>query len=590
MLYTVFDIETDGLEDEVTKIHCLCFVVLDDSFNVIRRGVLTKYKDIKKLVLEAECLVGHNIVDYDIPVIVRFTKITEKIKARIICTLALSFKLYPVASFEHGLDAWGGIVGIKKKEVTDWVGQELKVYVDRCKSDVEINIRMFKRCYNYLLDICSGDAKLVGKHLGYATFKMVCLTEQKDEGIKLDMPKVLKHRNTLEMLHAKQHGALSCKMPKVLDKEFKAPSKPFKKDGTLSVVGQRWKDKMEQFGLPFETQHVYKQGNPGSPAQLKAWLYSYGWEPDLYKQNKKNEEVAQVNKPFGAGLTDSVKQLIKQYPELAYVGVLAKTTHRLGLIKGFQEHEKDGFIAAGAFGFTNTMRMQHKKPVCNLPRPTSWFGAEIRECLTVPSDEYEMIGSDLSGIEDATKRHYIYPYDPKYVEEMNVPDFDAHIDIGVLAGLMSKDEADFFKGVNKRLDAGENVSEEDLQKLKPIKKKRADAKTCNFMLVYGGGIPLTAKTLKCDLEYATKLHTTYWNRNKAVKQIAADALVNEVHGQLWVYNPIAGMWYFLKNEKDIFSTLNQSSAVYVFDLWLKFCMAEFKKLGVRVCLQYHDSL
>jgi DNA polymerase I-like protein with 3'-5' exonuclease and polymerase domains len=92
------------------------------------------------------------------------------------------------------------------------------------------------------------------------------------------------------------------------------------------------------------------------------------------------------------------------------------------------------------------------------------------------------------------------------------------------------------------------------------------------------------------LAEAKKLHKTYWDRNKAVKQTAKACKVKTVDGQKWLYNPLSGFYYFLKADKDRFSTLNQGSGVYVFDSWLRKARQKLNPLGVSICLQYHDEL
>ena len=53
---------------------------------------------------------------------------------------------------------------------------------------------------------------------------------------------------------------------------------------------------------------------------------------------------------------------------------------------------------------------------------------------------------------------------------------------------------------------------------------------------------------------------------------------------------MSGFYYFLKADKDRFSTLNQGSGVYVFDSWLRKARQKLNPIGVNVCLQYHDEL
>lgn len=132
--------------------------------------------------------------------------------------------------------------------------------------------------------------------------------------------------------------------------------------------------------------------------------------------------------------------------------------------------------------------------------------------------------------------------------------------------------------------------EEQIKLIKKLKKIRSQAKVVNFSATYGAGAPKIAATLKCSIEEAKKLHKTYWTRNAAVKKTARACKVKTVDGQKWLYNPVSGFWMFLKAEKDRFSTLNQSTGVYVFDSWLRKVRAALNPMGIRVCMQYHDEL
>jgi hypothetical protein len=46
------------------------------------------------------------------------------------------------------------------------------------------------------------------------------------------------------------------------------------------------------------------------------------------------------------------------------------------------------------------------------------------------------------------------------------------------------------------------------------------------------------------------------------------------------------MWYKLRSEKDIFSTLNQGTGVYCFDLWIGFILQHRPQLTA----QFHDEI
>ena len=114
------------------------------------------------------------------------------------------------------------------------------------------------------------------------------------------------------------------------------------------------------------------------------------------------------------------------------------------------------------------------------------------------------------------------------------------------------------------LEKMKNLSiEEQKTLIGKLKEIRNLAKVVNFSSVYGAGPPKIALTTGMPLSQAKKLHQTYWNRNKAVKQVAASVKTKTTHyegeEQMWLLNPVSGFWYSLRYEKDKFSTLNQGT-------------------------------
>jgi len=594
MIYDVFDLESDGLLDTVTKIHCLSYRRYDGK-KLISSGTFTNYQDIKNYLKTVDIFVGHNIIKYDIPVIKKILGVI--INTRVIDTIGISYYHYPIKNFKHGLGAWGERLGFGKPIVEDWKNQPIEVYIHRCESDVEINTRLFHGQMDYTMQIYDNNINMVNAIFNYLGFKLECLRDQEIVGIDLDIDLVIQSMKQLDVIIEDKIKSLSNSMPKNLGKIlYKVPKNPLKQDGTLSVHGEKWIEKLTELNLPFDTTEIREEPNPGSPNQLKAWLDSLGWEPITFKLSKNTkEEVAQVSLPFGAGLCQSVKDLFEDNPSLRDLDGLYKAQHRYGLFKSFLENkDKNNKIYSTAHGLTNTLRLQHSKPVVNLPGVDKWFGAEIRSCLKVNDPDLIMCGSDISGLEDNTKQHYIYMFDPKYVEDMRVPGFDPHIDIGVLAGLLTKEEEEFFKRIESQKEEQKSEfkfnSEEDANIYKRIKTIRGNAKVVNFSATYGAGPDKISKTLKCTLDFAFKLHKTYWKRNKAVKQTAEACTVKIVNGQKWLYNPISGFWLFLKAEKDRFSTLNQNSGVFVFDSWVRKVKQKTKGMGIDIVLQYHDEI
>lgn len=102
---------------------------------------------------------------------------------------------------------------------------------------------------------------------------------------------------------------------------------------------------------------------------------------------------------------------------------------------------------------------------------------------------------------------------------------------------------------------------------------------------YGAGVSRLAITCGCDQETARKVHETYWKRNWAIRAVAKAQTVKSIDGQMWLKNPVNGFWYSLRTEKDIFSTLVQGTAAYVFDRYL----AEVLSRRPQLTGQFHDE-
>lgn len=67
----VFDLETDGLYDDATHIHCIGVYDLDTKQTLVFNDTGSEQPITKgvQLLEDADCIIGHNIVGYDIPVI-----------------------------------------------------------------------------------------------------------------------------------------------------------------------------------------------------------------------------------------------------------------------------------------------------------------------------------------------------------------------------------------------------------------------------------------------------------------------------------------------------------------------------------------
>lgn len=577
----VFDIEANGLED-ASKIHVLSARVGSTTYST------PDYDNIRRFLSKAKVLVAHNATRYDIPTLERILGV--EVKAKVVDTLAISWYLYPFR-VKHGLAEWGEELGFGKPEVEDWVGQPYEVYKHRCESDVEINTRLWEKMWKDLMNLYDKDEDEVWRLIDYLSFKMDCAKEQERSRWRLDLPKAKSVEAKLAKDYESVRKRLYGVMPKVPVRITKrVPAKPYKQDGSLSAHGEKWFSLLDELGKHPGTKEVtyvsgYDEPNPGSDVQIKNWLFSLGWVPCTfkYKRNKDTggvKEIPQIrsknsdNEPI---LTPSVELLCEQVPELEYLREIGVVKHRLDVVRGFlRSVDDEGFIKARISGFTNTLRFKHQE-VVNLPGVDKPYGSDLRGCL-IAREGYELLGSDMSSLEDRTKQHYMWLYDPEYVKEMLTPGWDPHIDIAVQGGLMSDKEAEDFK------DATSDFKTTKVYKA--LKSVRSVAKATNYSCTYGAGGATVARSAGITEKEGYKLVDTYWKRNWAINAIAEDCEVKKCLNTKWLKNPVSGFWYSLRHEKDRFSTLNQGTGVYCFDTWISI----FRDKRQQLSGQFHDEV
>ena len=176
----IFDLETNGLLNDATRIHCVALNWCEDdrieSFNDEKYATSPKelpmggnYSVTTALgwLETADVLIGHNIVGFDLPIIKRLYPWFNP-SATIVDTLLLSrlyhpnlldidkqhnWKHMPLQLYgRHSLEAYGYRLGEYKGDfakTTDWSdwSQEMEDY---CKQDVVVTTKLCKHFHPYL--------------------------------------------------------------------------------------------------------------------------------------------------------------------------------------------------------------------------------------------------------------------------------------------------------------------------------------------------------------------------------------------------------------------------------------------------------
>ena len=564
----VFDVEADGLLDDATKIHCLSYTTDGVTYNT-----LFDYDGMRNLLLSQQGLIGHNIIRYDVPLLEKILDI--KIKARLFDTLPMSWVLNYNRP-KHGLESFGEDFGIPKPKIDDWHNLTQDDYRHRCVEDVKINWKLWQDMLKRFMFIYKSKPEL-DKFFRYLQFKMDCAAEAERVGWKLDVGLAKDCVAKLTEQQSSKINELKGVMPRVkITTKKSKPKVCFKKDGSPSSHGERWFALLDEHRLPrhyegeVEVIKGWDQPNPNSNDQVKSWLFSLGWEPCTFNYIKESPtETRLVPQVRSNGeLTESVKRLIKDNPVVSVLDGLTVIQHRLKIFEGFLECEYNGYVRAEIDGLTNTLRFKHKKPLVNLPAVDKPWGKEVRGCLTVP-EGYTLCGADMTSLEDTTKRHYMYPYDPDYVNDMSQEGFDPHLDLALHANAVSQIEIDEY-------NAGRNDQLKDLRK---------DFKVVNYSATYGVGKAKLARTTGMSESAAQELLDAYWKRNWSVKAFIDNQKVRKINDEMWVQNPVSKFWHSLRYEKDVFSTLNQSTGAYCFDKWV----AYYRTRRPNIIGQFHDE-
>lgn len=535
----------------------------------------------------------HNGILYDVEAL-KILGVPEITACSVIDTLWISFAIQP-ERIRHGLAEYGEEFGVPKPKIENWENQTQQEYDHRVMQDTRIQYRLWQDQERFLQQLYYGNKKATYMDfVNYLMTKAKHLRIAQDNPVDLDVQKAQEYsKEWSERVEAKL-GEIASVMPKVPVYVMKNPPKRdlFKLNGTLSVSGEKWVKllalhEIDNLGYSesFKILKEMKDGNANSVTQMKDWLFNLGWVPETFKfeRNKETGEtrrIPQIYIPKSDGKLDpGIKALISKFEEIKLLEGLGVLKHRVSVVNGFLEAAVDGKVVARAQGLTNTLRLKHKDLV-NMPSPRVWGGAELRSLLGA-GEGYECMGSDQSSLEDRVKQHFQWPLDPEYVKAQMKSDYDPHLAVCLMGNLMTEEQVTSYKM--------KTVSEEVM---KALAKIRSMGKSTNYACQYGAGIPTIARSASVDMETAERLYKGYWRLNWSVKRIAEECVTKTFGKYKWLYNPVNGFWYYLKKDKDRFSTLCQGTGTYVFDRWLDIindiCLERYKR-EMPLMGQWHDE-
>ena len=407
----VFDLEADGLLYEATKVHCGVFK--DIETKKVYKFRPNQIEDMLTFMSKADRLIGHNVVQYDFPLLERLYGF--EYKGQKVDTLLMSRAQNPKRRLPyncpnkkagpHSVEAWGYRVGRGKPEHHEW-GEFSEAMLHRCSEDVEIQYLIYKA----LLKEAEGQDWDRAHRMNVNLFDI--LRRQEEYGWLVDRPYMEKCIKLLDHWTRKIDKALDPMLPYVVEineskvgGEYKYVAKPFLKSGKYSRSVTTWMDKVGELPIagPFSRVN-FRKVNLNSDKEVKEFLLKEGWQPDEWNY-KKDEK--------GRPIKDENGNLIKTSPKLSqdedFIGVnsgmgrlMAKRVqvrHRKSQIEGWiKAIRPDGRISAKVAGIASTGRIRHNT-IVNVPGPEAFFGKQMRKCFTCKKG-FKIVGTDSAGCQN----------------------------------------------------------------------------------------------------------------------------------------------------------------------------------------------
>lgn len=429
-----FDIETDGFLADVTRVHCLCIHDLaTGEYHRFRQNALENTIPAGlRMLEEADVLIGHNIIKYDIPVLKKLYPKWQP-KAEIFDTIGVSnliwtdiidtdMKMNALGKLpkeyikKHKLEAWGYRLGILKGEYKgpwDAWNQEMDDY---CEQDVRVTHALFQK-------ICEKNYSPQAFEIEMAV--LFVIAQQERNGFLFD-------QKAAEDLYV-QLVAKRLELEEKLKETF---GSWLAQDGPVRIPKKNNKVRGIIAGCQYTKLKVV-EFNPRSRDHIAYVLQKRrGWVPKDFTDGGKpavDEEILK-DLPY-----PEIPLLCEYLMLQKRIGQLAEGDHALMKLVN-----KDGRIYGGVNpNGAVTGRMTHMNPnMAQIPKVGNPFGKEFRSLFIAPEGRL-IVGIDASGLELRMLAHYLAKTDggeyAKVVTEGDVHSFNQK-----KAGLSTRDLAKRF--------------------------------------------------------------------------------------------------------------------------------------------------
>lgn len=451
----IFDIETNGLLNNVDTCHCI--VACEPSTGQIY--IWTQEDCIKGAIAlsTADELIGHNIIEYDIPCLKQLFPQVSFESPKIYDTIVMSRLVRPDIKARdynrkgfdkkligsYSLKAWGLRLGILKGdfgETTDW-SEYSDEMLNYCIQDVKVTLELYNRIEEEGYSECS---KQIEHDFVDILFK------QRQRGFNFDI-----------------EGA------KKLTLELKRKQ---------NVLKEQLQEVFPPKAIQLKTKVKYINFNPASGDQIAERLMKLGWKPEIKTPTGK----VKVDEEILSHVTDpKIKPFADMFIEYK---LLDKRISQISKSKGswIKYYNPETGCIHGRVTHIGavTGRTSASHPnIQQVPAAYSPYGKECRSLFIAP-EGWKLVGIDVSGLELRCLAHYMSRYDKgSYAKEML--DGDIHTVNQKAAGLA----------------------------------ERNDAKTFIYAFIYGGGNAKLGEIVGGGFKDGEKLRRRFFNKLPALKSL-----------------------------------------------------------------------
>ena len=555
-----FDIETNGLEDfallsDLRVVHCLSIYQMEGDKIITYHGdsIIRGIRGLNR----ADVIVGHNIINFDIPALKKLYPREFNPKGKVVDTLVLCRVIAPDIAPDdrvrdnfpeeligsHSLRAWGERLNFPKLDygqqegAFDSYNEDMKIY---CEADTILTGRLAQE-----LRDSEPDARMVNIENDFARL----MRDQELRGFAFDEANAEKLTMELTSKRAELTDDLQKMFPPVVE-EMKTPSGwKLEVDGdeiisetkgglTDALRKRKMKLVLAKQAIKLEPKSREIPFNPGSRDQIADRLKELGWEPKLFTPNGKPK------------IDESVLKGVK-HPSAQKLNEYLMVTKRLGMLIDGDNSWLNSVVKGRIHGRVNTGgtvtgRCTHSSPnIAQVPAVSAPYGTECRG-LFKAGDGYKLVGCDASGLELRMLAHYLANFDGgEYAKVLLEGDIHSHNQ--QKAGLETRNQAKtfiyaFLYGAGPVLIGdvvggtardGKILQKRFLQSLPALAKLKEQVDT--RVIKYGRLPGLDGRSLRIRSEHSA-LNTLLQSAGAVVMKKALILLENHLRNDGWVKN------------------------------------------------------